>query len=188
MPKMTTCTICGKSMAASRNTKPGHKPAHNACRAKAGGIFTHGTSGYKYGCRCQTCKDGQAVKMKAYSQSVREEHGLNPTTMRRRKFKAENGYWPQKAGSSWIDPQLRQSLYERDNWTCQLCNEPIDQEAHWNADYAPSLDHVIPQSHMLIPDHSPSNLRTAHRVCNSLRGDASDGRLQPTPKQLHKAQ
>lgn len=179
MPKMTTCTVCQKPMEAARNTKPDHKPAHNSCRAKAGGMFTHGTSGYRYGCRCSQCKAGQTAKMRAYADAVREEHGLNPTTIRRKQFAADNGYWPQVGGSAWIDPKVRHSLYERDNWTCQLCDKPIDRDAHWNADYAPSLDHIVPQSTMLIPDHAPANLRTAHRVCNSIRGDAIDGRLQP---------
>jgi len=179
MPKMTTCTICEKPMEASRNTKPGHKPAHNACRSAAGGLRTHGTSGYQGGCRCSVCKAGQAAKMRAYAQSVREEHGVNPSTLQRRQFKAANGYWPQITGSDWIDPKVRHSLYERDNWTCHLCSKPIDRAAHWNSDYAPSLDHIVPRSAMLIPDHSPANLLTAHRVCNSLRGDAIDVRLQP---------
>lgn len=72
-----------------------------------------------------------------------------------------------------ISPGRRLAIYERDNWTCQLCSEPVDREAHYLDDWAPSLDHVIPQSHTLIPDHSPANLRTAHRWCNSVRGDGS---------------
>lgn len=188
MPKMTTCTLCQKPMEASRNTKPGYTPAHNACRKNSKAIATHGETGYRYGCRCATCKAGQATRMRAYAQSVRDEHGVNPATLRRRQFKVVNGYWPQRTGSDWIDPKVRRSLYERDNWTCHLCSEPIDRDAHWNDDYAPSLDHLIPRSAMLVPDHSADNLLTAHRLCNSLRGDAIDGRLQPSPHQLHQAQ
>jgi hypothetical protein len=42
------------------------------------------------------------------------------------------------------------------------------------SDYAASLDHIIPQSMQLIPDHSPSNLRLVHRWCNSARGDGTN--------------
>lgn len=66
---------------------------------------------------------------------------------------------------------LRLAIYERDEWMCQLCFEPIDCAAHYLSDWAPSLDHIEPQSHALIPDHSADNLRTAHRWCNSVRGD-----------------
>lgn len=66
--------------------------------------------------------------------------------------------------------RVRLAIYERDDWTCQLCREPIDREVHYLDDWAPSLDHIEPQSHALIPDHSPTNLRTAHRWCNAVRG------------------
>ena len=76
-------------------------------------------------------------------------------------------------GRFQASPARRRRLYERDNWTCQICAEPIDREAHYLDDWAPSLDHIVPQSHTLIPDHSDENLRTAHRWCNSVRGDLS---------------
>jgi hypothetical protein len=47
-----------------------------------------------------------------------------------------------------------------------MSTDPLD-------DWAPSLDHIEPQSWALIPDHSPANLRLAHRWCNSVRGDLS---------------
>ena len=65
----------------------------------------------------------------------------------------------------------RLAIYKRDKHECQICGDPVDMGAHWNEDLAPSLDHIIPQSHMLIPDHSPKNLRLAHRLCNAIRGD-----------------
>lgn len=70
-----------------------------------------------------------------------------------------------------ISPRARTAIYERDQWTCQLCAYPVDATLHHLDNWAASLDHIIPQSHMLIPDHSPSNLRLVHRICNSLRGD-----------------
>lgn len=169
-------------MWAGTTTKPQGQAAHNKCRKEAKLIYTHGATGYRRGCRCDECKAGQAQRMDEYLQAFKEEHGLHPNTVRRKRFAEEHGYWPQLGGSDWIAPKIRHQLYERDNWTCQLCQEPIDREAHWNDNYAPSLDHIVPQSHMLIPDHTPSNLRTAHRVCNSRRGDSIDGRPQPAPQ------
>src|SRR5690606_2982141 len=75
--------------------------------------------------------------------------------------------------SGFISRSGRLAIYERDNWTCQLCFEPVDPNLHYLDDWAASLDHIVPQSHMLVPDHSPSNLRLAHRWCNSVRGDES---------------
>jgi len=73
----------------------------------------------------------------------------------------------------WITSTRRLRLYERDNWTCQLCSEPVDRAADYLDDWAPTLDHIEPQSHALIPDHSDANLRTAHRWCNAVRGDGT---------------
>lgn len=68
-------------------------------------------------------------------------------------------------------PVLRLAVYDRDNWTCQVCELPVDPTEHFRSDWAGSLDHIIPQAAMLIPDHSESNLRLVHRICNSYRGD-----------------
>ncbi|WP_433651042.1 HNH endonuclease [Micromonospora zamorensis] len=78
-----------------------------------------------------------------------------------------------EAEREWISRRDRLAIYERDGWICQLCFEPVDREAYHLDDWAPSLDHIIPRSHMLIPDHSPSNLRLAHRWCNAVRGDGT---------------
>ena len=74
-------------------------------------------------------------------------------------------------GKFWISRVVRREIYERDDWTCQICLEPVDPAADPNSDWYPTLDHIVPQSHQLIPDHSPEALRTAHRWCNAVRGD-----------------
>lgn len=71
-------------------------------------------------------------------------------------------------------PRLRREVYERDGWQCGLCALPIDPNLCWPDKWSASLDHVVPQSHMLIPDHSASNLRAVHLQCNSMRGDGSN--------------
>ena len=70
-----------------------------------------------------------------------------------------------------IPDSIRRAIYERDDWTCQICYEPVEPDADPLSDWFPSLDHIVPQSHQLIPDHSPEALRTAHRWCNAVRGD-----------------
>lgn len=70
-----------------------------------------------------------------------------------------------------ISRRDRLAIYERDAWACQLCHEPVDPTLHWSDNMAASLDHIECQSWALIPNHSTSNLRTAHRLCNSIRGD-----------------
>lgn len=70
----------------------------------------------------------------------------------------------------WISKARRTSLYERDNYTCWLCDEPCDMEADPQRDpKAPTLDHLTPRSKG--GSHESSNLRTACRSCNSRRQD-----------------
>ena len=71
-------------------------------------------------------------------------------------------------------PRLRREVYERDGWVCGLCDLPIDSSLAWPHKWSASLDHIVPQSHMLIPDHSALNLRAVHLQCNSMRGDGSN--------------
>lgn len=72
-----------------------------------------------------------------------------------------------------IAPRVRQRIYERDGWRCQICGFPVAHRYSAHDPFSPTLDHIVPQSHTLIPDHSESNLRTACALCNSLRGDDS---------------
>ena len=70
-----------------------------------------------------------------------------------------------------VSKRMRLAIYARDNWTCQLCSEPVDPDLGPSDPWAATLDHIECQSWALIPDHSPANLRLAHRWCNSVRGD-----------------
>lgn len=65
----------------------------------------------------------------------------------------------------------RRHVYARDKGICGICHTPVLMDAHYLHPLAPTLDHIECQSWTPTPDHSPSNLRLAHRQCNSLRGD-----------------
>lgn len=71
-------------------------------------------------------------------------------------------------GLSWLD---RMAIFARDGWVCQICLEPVDYSADSLSDWYPSVDHVVPRSRGGSDEEQ--NLRTAHRWCNSVRGDLS---------------
>lgn len=103
-----------------------------------------------------------------------EEFVGQPMTRYCSKRCASNMGWKKQydlRGAFTISPKARLAIYERDGWTCQICNTPVPKDAtHGDYLYA-TLDHIIPQSHQLIPDHSPANLRLAHMWCNAKRGN-----------------
>jgi 5-methylcytosine-specific restriction endonuclease McrA len=72
-----------------------------------------------------------------------------------------------------VSPLVRREVYERDGWVCQLCKDPVDPGLPTSDAWAATLDHIIPQAWVLVPDHRPENLRLTHRWCNSVRGDES---------------
>ena len=61
------------------------------------------------------------------------------------------------------------TVFERDNWTCGICKEPVDPMATFPDPLSASLDHVTPLS--LGGEHSYANTRCAHFGCNSRRGN-----------------
>ena len=85
-----------------------------------------------------------------------------------------NASWKRRyarRGEFAIERRVRFAIYARDNFVCQICMESVDMQIPTQDRMGHTLDHIIPQSHQLVPDHSASNLRLAHRLCNSIRGD-----------------
>lgn len=59
------------------------------------------------------------------------------------------------------------SLFERDGGICWICGQPCDINADINDNAYPSVDHLLPIS--LGGKDEWSNVKLAHRICNSLR-------------------
>lgn len=58
----------------------------------------------------------------------------------------------------------RRAVFERDDWTCNICGGPIPQDAVYPDPLSAQLDHVIPLS--LGGDHSYDNAAASHMRCN----------------------
>lgn len=155
-----TCRVCGDPMSRGTTSSPQGEARHNRCHPVSG----FGT-GHTKGCRCEHCLTTIAAKSVAYREWFRIEHGVSPSTPARRK-RRQQGLYEYRDG---IPGRIRGLVYERDNGVCQICGTPTSKHAGPNADMAPSLDHVTPRSHGGTDDES--NLRTVHRICNTLRSN-----------------
>jgi len=60
-------------------------------------------------------------------------------------------------------------VHERDGWTCQLCQHPIDRTIAWPDSMSPSIDHIVPLSRGGL--HALANVQSAHLGCNSSKRD-----------------
>lgn len=60
-------------------------------------------------------------------------------------------------------------VYERDNWICHICGEPIDRTVKYPHPRSKSIDHVLPLSKG--GSHSYNNIKAAHFWCNSMKSD-----------------
>lgn len=60
-------------------------------------------------------------------------------------------------------------VYERDEWVCGICSDPVDQKLSYPDPMSPSLDHVLPLS--LGGHHVMENLALSHWICNVRKGN-----------------
>jgi 5-methylcytosine-specific restriction endonuclease McrA len=65
-------------------------------------------------------------------------------------------------------------VYRRDGFRCQICHGKVNMKAKVPHPLAPTIDHIIALANG--GKHEPSNVRLAHFMCNSCKGDrVTDG-------------
>ena len=74
-----------------------------------------------------------------------------------------------------IEFVCRVEIFERDEWTCQLCLRPIDRSAAWPDKGSPVIDHVLPISKGGA--HVKENIQTAHAHCNAVKSNRTEDEL-----------
>lgn len=71
--------------------------------------------------------------------------------------------------AAFVAPVYRQRIFERDNYTCQLCLQPIAMDKRAPHPQSPSIDHIIALANG--GTHEPNNVQAAHWLCNAIKGD-----------------
>ncbi|WP_396275713.1 HNH endonuclease [Gordonia sp. AC31] len=70
---------------------------------------------------------------------------------------------------AYVESVYRHEIYARDKWTCGVCGRKVHRNRVTPHPMAPTIDHIIPLSQG--GTHEPANVRTAHFLCNAIRGD-----------------
>ena len=65
-----------------------------------------------------------------------------------------------------VDPLM---IAKRDKYKCHICRKRVNMDLDIQHNYSPTMDHLIPIS--LGGDHTYANIRLAHRICNSRKGN-----------------
>jgi 5-methylcytosine-specific restriction endonuclease McrA len=69
---------------------------------------------------------------------------------------------------AYVESFHAKEIYERDNWTCGICDEPIDPASKLPDRMSASIDHIIPISKG--GTHERANVQAAHLHCNVSKG------------------
>ena len=67
------------------------------------------------------------------------------------------------------EPIRKEAVFERDGWTCGICELPVDPTAVFPEPGAPTLDHIVPMSRG--GGHVLTNVQLAHNYCNTAKGN-----------------
>lgn len=129
------------------------------------GSFTRHTRTGRLHPQCKNCRSLRAEKFRRDNPDYWKHWQANNTgkvrdIANRRRAKRLS------APNEKID---RAVVFERDNYTCKICLDPIDMDLKWPHRFSPTLDHIIPINKGGA--HLYENLQAAHFTCNVSKGD-----------------
>ena len=91
------------------------------------------------------------------------------------KIRAQGQKRRAQIASVFLETVREDRVYQRDNWLCQICGEPVDPELKHPNPKSVSLDHIIPLSRG--GEHSYANTQCSHLVCNLRKGSKLKGKV-----------
>lgn len=124
--------------------------------------------------KCPECRKVFTVRVrrdKTYCSTICGKRSAKCDINHRRRVRLRN------AGSSAkISRVIRSQIYDRDQWTCQICRRKVNPKHKYPHLMSPTLDHIVPVSKG--GGHEPINVQLAHWICNSRRRDVGPAQLR----------
>lgn len=115
-------------------------------------------------------KDLKRVLDKEWVENNREKkREINRRYSRKNKNNGGHRSRAKRFGVKFVNFK-KHDIFERDNWLCGLCGEPVDKTTPWPEPYCATLDHIIPMSKG--GDHTPQNSQCSHFICNLTKRDS----------------
>lgn len=190
-----SCEVCGGKCWKSPKPAADGRSLCRTCRPQGPRCGCGTMASYRRGCRCPECTNANRLGSKAYRDS-RKARGLLAQKRRPDRIYQKTDTYPDcvVCGETVLNGHVRSDspmhnscrpnrqiaiskrdrlkIYMRDRLICQLCDSPVDLNLPTTDRWAATLDHIIPYS--LGGSDDESNLRLAHRSCNSRRGAPLD--------------
>ena len=95
----------------------------------------------------------------------REWRAANPDAVRARHNRRKA-----RLASLPIEVYLASEIFDRDDWTCRLCDTQIERDLRWPDPMSASIDHIVPICRG--GGDVRENVQATHLVCNLKKGRA----------------
>lgn len=122
---------------------------------------------------------GQAERVRRHYWRTREARLAYRRDYRKRRpeiVRAQARRHRVRKRSNGVEPYRDLDIFERDGWVCGICHKRVNRLRAYPDPLSPSIDHILPVSDG-GPD-TPVNVRLAHLVCNTARGNRGDVQLR----------
>lgn len=198
------CYVCGLPLSGSSGK--GANIRRSAGKHKS--CFEHGFAyAYdKHGCRCDLCREAKNEVLRGQYARARDcgrpkkrvsvvsvcgHCGVEYVGRPDSRFcslqcvgLSQRGerYSPSHRRGARVPEDVRNAVYERDDWLCYLCGRKVRLDVGYKHMEAPTLDHVVPRSEG--GQDTLENLRLAHRLCNSVKRDLTVGEARAELRSL----
>lgn len=169
-PIIKTCLQCGGALKLNQS---------KFCSLNCGCRFSRGTPESKICVNCGIAfkHPGKNDVTCSVTCIVEHERQLHKRWSQTEKFKeiARQREYRRKARKKAVhfEDFLRNEIFERDGWSCQICGQPVLRNVKFPHPFFPTLDHRIPLARG--GPHTRDNAQTAHLLCNIQKSDKIDG-------------